>query len=285
MNELNSGVAAVISKLVSTDNSKPNDYYDEENYLICGKCHTRKQTDADMSCLGLGIRRVGMRCKCEDEWLEEKKREAKEAESLKRIKILQERGIADPQYLQCRIENDDGKNKKVSDAIVRYTEKWDEMKAKNMGILFYGTVGTGKTFFAACIANRLIEQGIPALMTNIPALITAMTKNREEDKAEILNRISRTPLLILDDLGVERDTSFGYEKVQEIIDTRYRSGKPLIVTTNLSPKELKEPQDLRYKRVYDRVLEMCYPILVDGVSRRRLKAQNKREAFERILDI
>ncbi len=285
MNELTNGVAAVISKLVSTDNSKPDDYYDSENYLICGKCHSRKQTDVDMSCLGLGIRRVGMRCKCEDERIKEEQRKAKEAEELKRIKALQERGIADPQYLQWRIENDDRKNKRISDAIVRYTEKWDEMKAKNMGILFYGTVGTGKTFFAACIANRLIEQGIPVLMTNIPALITAIAKDFEKDKAAILNRISQIPLLILDDLGVERDTSFGYEKIQEIIDTRYRSGKPLIVTTNLSPKELKEPQDLRYKRVYDRVLEMCYPILVDGVSRRKLKAQNKRDLFESILEL
>ena len=75
----------------------------------------------------------------------------------------------------------------------------------------------------------------------------------------------------------------GRDVIQEIIDTRYRSGKPLIVTTNLTPDELKNPTDLRYKRVYDRVLEMCFPIQVEGKSRRQEKAQNKREQFKSLI--
>lgn len=282
---MDKAINSIFTRLINTSRANPNDYYDEENYLVCGNCHERKQIDVDMSAIGKGIRRVERRCKCLDEKLKEEERKAKEAERLHRVKILKEQGIADPQYLKHHISKDDKKNIKISGAVERYINKWQEIKEKNIGLLFYGSVGRGKTFYAGCIANSLIEQGIPVIMTNVPTLITAMSKDFEKDKATILQRISYVSLLVLDDLGVERNTAYGYEKLQEIIDTRYRSGKPLIVTTNLSPKELKEPEDIRYQRVYDRILEMCHPIHVEGESRRQAKAKNMREEAKNILDI
>lgn len=283
MNNIENGIASVFTSLIGADNSKAGDYYDNECFLICGNCKTRKQTEVNLEFLGQGIRKVGCLCTCEKEKIELENRLAKETERLNRIKVLKEQGIADPQYLKARLENDDRSNAKISNAVMRYVDKWEEMQDKNMGILFYGEVGRGKTFYAGCIANALLEKGIPVIMTNIPALITAMTKDFEKDKAKILGQISNIPLLVLDDLGVERDTTYSSEKLQEIIDTRYRSGKPLIITTNLSPNELRNPTDLRYKRVYDRVLEMCYPLLVEGTSRRQEKAQNKREEFKHLI--
>lgn len=272
----------MIARLATKDNSEAGDYYDEEGFLMCHNCHTRKQFELDV----LGhVRKVPVMCKCKEEELakENEERERREVEA--KIKRLQEKGITDAQYLKWRIETDDRQNAKISDAVIRYIDKWDEMRDKNMGILFYGNVGTGKTFYAACIANKLIERGVGVLMTNIPSLMSAMSKDFEREKNRILHEISTVPLLILDDIGVERDTTYGYEKIQEIIDTRYRSGLPLIVTTNLSPHELTNPQDLRYKRVYDRVLEMCYPILVDGRSRREVKAKSMRSDARDILGI
>lgn len=282
---MNSGVSNIITRLMNVDNSAVNDYYDNEDFLMCGNCHTRKQSLQDLSCIGKGLTKVPCLCKCGTEKREEEERKAKEAERFNRVKILKEQGIADPQYLKHHISKDDKKNIKISGAVERYINKWKEIKEKNIGLLFYGSVGRGKTFYAGCIANSLIEQGIPVIMTNVPALITAMSKDFEKDKSVILQRISYVSLLVLDDLGVERNTAYGYEKLQEIIDTRYRSGKPLIVTTNLSPKELKEPEDIRYQRVYDRILEMCHPIHVEGESRRQAKAKNMREEAKNILDI
>lgn len=272
----------MIAKLAVKDNSEPGDYYDSEGYLMCHNCHTRKQFELDV----LGhMRRVPILCECGKKRRDQEEAEQKQKELMVHIQRLQEKGIADPQYLKWRIENDDRKNQKISDAVLRYTEKWPEMKEKNIGILFYGNVGTGKTFFAACIANRLIEKGVGVLMTNIPSLVTAMSKDFEKEKSRMLYEIANVPLLILDDVGVERDTAYGYEKIQEIIDTRYRSGLPLIVTTNLAPAELQNPQDLRYKRIYDRILEMCHPILVDGVSRRVAKAKSMRSEARDILGL
>ncbi len=70
---------------------------------------------------------------------------------------------------------------------------------------------------------------------------------------------------------------------QKLIDTRYRSGKPLIVTTNLSKNEMEHPSDIKYSRVYDRVLEMCIPIAVKGESRRKSNAKKIKEDVGKLI--
>lgn len=277
--------SGLVDSLSKISNYQEGDYKDNEGFLVCGKCHTRKQYDADLTMLFGEVRRVPIMCKCEQEARKAEEEARKMQELSLRIERLKQAGISDPKYLRWTFEADDRTNGKMSAAARRYVEKWPEMREKNMGLLFYGDVGTGKSFMAACIANAIINKGIPVIMTNISALITAMSKDFEADKAQILDRISEVPLLVLDDVGVERGTEFVYEKVQEIVDTRYRSGKPLIVTTNLSPQELANPADMRYKRVFDRLLEMCFPVKFEGKSRRMGKAYQKSKDAKELLGL
>ena len=86
--------------------------------------------------------------------------------------------------------------------------------------------------------------------------------------------MNRYTLLIIDDLGAERSTEFAQEQVFNIIDARYRSGKPMIITTNLTAEEIKNPQEVGYARIYDRILERCFPIAVMGESRRRQEVKD-----------
>ena len=277
--------SSLVDSLSRLSNYVEGDYTDEEGFLMCGKCHTRKQYDADMTALFGEIRRVPIMCKCQQEARQREEEARRQEELNRRISRLRESGISDPKYLRWTFDVDDKTTPKLSEAARRYVDKWPEMKQKNMGLMLYGDVGTGKSFLAACIANALITKGVPVIMTNISALSTAMGKDFERDKAQILGRISEVPLLVLDDVGTERDTAYAYEKVQEIIDARYRSGMPLIITTNLSPKELAAPPDMRYKRVYDRLLEMCYPVKVDGSSRRMGKAYQKSKDAKEMLGL
>ena len=56
---------------------------------------------------------------------------------------------------------------------------------------------------------------------------------------------------------MERGTEYGLEQVFNVIDSRYRSGKPLIVTTNLTLDDLRNPEDTAHSRIYDRLLSIC----------------------------
>ena len=66
-----------------------------------------------------------------------------------------------------------------------------------------GPVGTGKSFFAGCVANRLMEQGIQVMMTNFSRILNELTKPYA-DKNEFISHLVSYPLLIIDDLGIER---------------------------------------------------------------------------------
>ena len=90
---------------------------------------------------------------------------------------------------------------------------------------------------------------------------------------------------MLDDLGTERQTSYAAEKMFEIIDARYRSRRPLIVTTNLTLDEISNPQQMEYKRVFDRIVEMCQPVHVSSEGRRMAIARKKSEKTREILGI
>ena len=89
---------------------------------------------------------------------------------------------------------------------------------------------------------------------------------------------------IIDDLGVERSTEYAMEQMFFVIDSRYRSRRPMIITTNLKLSELKNPPDLAHARIYDRILERCAPILFDGKNFREENADATRQAAKDIVN-
>ena len=147
------------------------------------------------------------------------------------------------------------------------------MYEKNQGLLFWGNVGTGKSYAAACIANRLMDHGVRVIMTSFVKLLENTRVPLRE--AETMMRLSSAKLVIFDDLGAERSTDYALEKTYNIIDSRYRSNKPMILTTNLTLDEMFAEKDLRYRRIYDRIFEVCYPVQWTGPSWRILQAKAK----------
>ena len=73
------------------------------------------------------------------------------------------------------------------------------------------------------------------------------------------------------------------EQMFSVVDSRYRSGKLLIVTTNLKLDELKRPPDLAHTRIYDRILERCAPILFAGKNFREDNAASTKAAARQII--
>lgn len=251
------------------------DYRDESGVLICGKCGTPKE------CIKVykgRKRNFPCRCKCDDVKDEEyRQRKAKEKFD-DRVKRLRERGIPKGKLRKSTFAIDDGGNPKITAECKRYVEHWDEIKASDTGALFYGSVGTGKSFFAACIANALIDKGVSVYFTTLKNLVELKTANYGDNNINL----NKFDLLIIDDFGVENPTPTAYS----IIDERCNSNKPLIITTNLTPTELKNPKTQEQKRIYDRVLEMCggVAIRIDGGSKRVEVAKQKREVAKAVLN-
>ena len=163
-----------------------------------------------------------------------------------------------------------GYNPKQIAIAKQYVQHWDEFLAGSTGLLLWGDVGTGKSFIAGCIANALLDKGVPVIMTNFARLLNKLTDMYSGDRNAYIDSFKRYPLMIIDDLGVERNSEFAREQVFSVIDSRYRSQLPMIVTTNLSLEELKDPTDLSRSRIYDRVLERCLPIRVNEQNIREL---------------
>jgi DNA replication protein DnaC len=182
----------------------------------------------------------------------------------------------------CRFEQDDGRDVNAATKAKAYVRHFDEMYTSDTGLMLIGSVGCGKTFLAACIMKALDDERSVS-MTTLPRLIAKLNDGFGRDRAEILRKIEGTDLLIIDDFGIERTTEYSMEQSYEVIDTRYRSGKPLIITTNLTLQQLQEEQNLALRRIYDRVIEKCIPLLVKGESRRGEIAGEKRREAMRVL--
>nr|UVN04812.1 MAG: AFG1-like ATPase [Bacteriophage sp.] len=259
------------------------DYISEDGLLMCGKCHTPKQCRFVAKWDGKEKKPYTL-CDCARE-RRDAEEQARQAQNLRiEVNRLRKLGFPDSEMADWTFANDDGTDPKTKSIARNYVDNFHEMKRRGKGLLLYGAVGTGKTYAAACIANELISQGRPCLVTNF-ARITNTLQGMFDGKQRYLDDFNRLDLLVIDDLAAERDTSYMNEMVFNIIDSRYRSGKPLIVTSNLSQSDLKAPCSVDRKRIYSRLLEMCVPIEVKGSDRRERKLHDDSADMARLLGL
>ena len=155
------------------------------------------------------------------------------------------------------------------------------IKDVRVGLILYGNSGTGKTFDSACIGNYLMERGKSVMALNLGLYLARLKSDWSRTETEILDKISECDLLIIDDFGAERITDWVLEKVFLLIDVRYKSEKPIIISTNLEYRKDRECDIARVfgKRVKDRINEMCYPLFFYGESRRKSSTEKFKNLF------
>ncbi len=110
-------------------------------------------------------------------------------------------------------------------------------------LLLQGGNGCGKTHLAAAIANFAVSLGVPTLFITVPDLLDSLRFAYGDPQASFedrFERIRQAPLLILDDFGSQNATSWAQEKLFQIINYRYINRLPMVVTTNLSNRDMDE---------------------------------------------
>ena len=306
MIEITAEIRALIDKAAAGVELAGDEYIDPADGLIhCKKCGGQRQTVVPR--FGKpGYFMPRCICQCQREAEEQRKAAEERQRRMERIKRRKAQGLQDRYLYDYTFANDNGQNPLMDKAA--YVENWKEAYKNNTGLLLFGDVGTGKSFFAGCIANALLDRDVPSffagcianalldrdvpvLMTNFPTILNRLTGMFSEDRADFIASFDEYDLLIIDDLGVERSTEYverstkyAMEQMFFVIDSRYRSRRPMIITTNLKLGELKNPPDLAHARIYDRILERCAPILFAGKNFREENAGATKQAAKDIVN-
>ncbi len=129
-------------------------------------------------------------------------------------------------------------------------------------LILLGAYGCGKTHLAAAIANRTIERGQPVLLVVVPDLLDYLRATYNPSSSvsydERFEQVRNAPLLILDDLGTQSSTSWAREKLFQILNYRYNTRLPTVITSNQQLEEI----DLRIRsRMVDPDVAKIVPIL------------------------
>lgn len=236
------------------------DYIGPDDMLYCGVCGTRKTCRVVI----LGRERI-VRCICDHEKgaLELKRGKIADAAKAKRLRAA----FPASAYELMTFGADDGTAPEAAKTAKEYAESF--VASSPTGLLLYGKPGSGKTFLAACIANDLIARGYSVCFTSVSRVAQSVDASFQ-GRGEELARILRSDLLVVDDLGTERDTPYMMEHAFNLIDGRYKLRKPMVISTNIDVEQMESEADISKARIYGRIIETCAPVKVYG-NRRRLK--------------
>ncbi len=141
------------------------------------------------------------------------------------------------------------------DNAIFYAENFERLKKKN--IIYYGPVGTGKTFLCNCIARELLDKGylvVYQTATKLMNFISDYNFSRTDEKYRLkaeYDMLKNCDLLIIDDLGTEISTSINMSNLFEIINDRIISERATIISTNLDMEDIRNEYD---DRIFSRIL-------------------------------
>ncbi|MGQ9470594.1 MAG: ATP-binding protein [Candidatus Aminicenantales bacterium] len=208
-----------------------------------------------------------------------------------RTKILLIRANIPRRYQNCSFKNFEVHNDSHRDALRISKQLVKNYPVQDVGLLFIGPCGVGKTHLAVAIIRELIEKkGVPCAFYDFRDLIRDIqaTYDPEADisTSDVLQPVLNTPVIVLDELGAKRTTAWVEETVFQIINHRYNEKKLTIFTTNYLDKgEEEDKKSEFYKkgeetlidrigvRLHSRLYEMCKLVEMAGPDYRKVAKQ------------
>jgi len=135
-------------------------------------------------------------------------------------------------------------------------------------LFFQGTAGAGKTHIATACARRF-KGALVIKSTELLRQCQRAAKATPGGEGDYIAQLVARPVLVIDDLGVERLTAFGSACLYEVLDGRVLSARGgLIITSNLNLDGLAAK--LGEDRVTSRIAGLCQVIAFDGEADHRL---------------
>ncbi|WFR55380.1 ATP-binding protein [Anaerocolumna sp. AGMB13025] len=170
-----------------------------------------------------------------------------------------------------------------------YITEFSKIKESGKGLYLYSKEkGSGKTRMAVSIANEIINRYmISAKFTTAIRILdeikSTWSGNRDSDmqplsEMQLLNEIKRVPVLVIDDIGVEKSSPWVDEKFYSILDSRLISKMITIFTSNVKIEDLKLDE-----RVRSRISKMALPVQFPDESIRNTLARKENNDFLRLL--
>ncbi|HEL1201800.1 TPA: ATP-binding protein [Streptococcus equi subsp. zooepidemicus] len=273
----------ITTKIQGTDFTYNKDtHYEKDGHIYCKTCNER----IDGKVIPMLDKPMIIRtaCKCDRDRQEQEKQREK---LLKQDRLRQNCFISKNQIAYTFENADENTDKEIIKKAKNYVKHFEEMRKDNVGLLLYGNIGSGKTYIACAIANSIItEYSYTVKMRNFAQILNDLQKGGFTlDRNEYIEQLTSPTLLILDDFGIERNTEYALEQIYNVINARYLKGRPTIITTNLNFKDIeKEQEDIMLGRIYSRVIEMCLPLRVTGLDRRKIQSKEKLKKAQNLID-
>lgn len=157
----------------------------------------------------------------------------------------------------------------IINQLIKFTDLCIESEMKN-GLIIYGNIGYEKTYFGACIANKMIENNKIVLMEKSSSIIDKIKESFNKDglsETQIIELYSNVDMLIIDDLGNENLSKWALEKLYKIISNRYDNELPIVITTRYNKEQLIEQLSTENdteiaEEIVEVLNEMCYGISI-----------------------
>ena len=267
---------------------------DKNDYIECEYCKNklyRKTIEWNL----YGTKRVMKldyeRCNCKDaqkywneydmkklQMFEEEKKLRKMQEFANKVDKIIKNSKMSKRNLNYKFDNFEvnSNNKKVYQSLKNYSEKLvNEVERK--GLILVGNNGVGKTHLACSIANELIKNGIPIIYGTLINLLAELKNTYDVynniSEMKIIKLYEKVDLLIIDDLGKEKPSEWGLEKLFTIINSRYENNLPVIITTNYNQNSLIDRLSINgeietAKSIISRLYEMCYLVKIEDRDHR-----------------
>ena len=160
----------------------------------------------------------------------------------------------------------DNYNRRNTEYCRKYAESFDEMLKDGKGLLMWGNTGTGKSYTAAAIANRVCDRGFSCVMIPFAEIIHDLVDENNGEDDSIIRQLIHADLVVLDDFDTELCKESTLERLYDFIDERYQKKHPMIITTKLTPHKMNNAIGTS-AQIYDRFLECCYLMQFTGPNR------------------